>query len=300
MRRAARVACALIVLLPVLVAPATAQEHGRPPVSDEELDSLYIAEVEDASGPPKVLHAEPLFIDLIRDLGARRGEAEWNFGFELAGDDEFDAYEVLVEYEFAPVNRIGIEFEVPATFYAGRPGSPETPSDRIEFLRTAVQWTYLVSPRHSLSAAVGYLNELEFADLDRWGEDPLIRGNTVNPIAIVAKRWGANLHTLLYAGPKRTFAFRGESDPWAVEANWNLHYMLPGTRNFVGLELNQRWQDGDFDMVARPQMRLGVTDNFLVGIATGIPLVRSGERLSFFVRLIWEPGQAHLTAVQDD
>ena len=36
-------------------------------------DSLYIQEVEEKQEPDKVLHAEPLFIDLIRDLGARKG-----------------------------------------------------------------------------------------------------------------------------------------------------------------------------------------------------------------------------------
>ena len=33
--------------------------------------------------PPKVDHAEPLYIDLMRDLGARKGEAEINVGFGL-------------------------------------------------------------------------------------------------------------------------------------------------------------------------------------------------------------------------
>lgn len=37
-------------------------------------DSLFINETERDSGPAKVLHAEPLYIDLIRDLGARKGE----------------------------------------------------------------------------------------------------------------------------------------------------------------------------------------------------------------------------------
>lgn len=37
------------------------------------LDSIYIAETESVKGKDKVLHAEPLFIDLIRDLGARKG-----------------------------------------------------------------------------------------------------------------------------------------------------------------------------------------------------------------------------------
>ena len=32
----------------------------------------------------KVKHAEPIYIDLIRDLDARKGEAEFNFGHSLA------------------------------------------------------------------------------------------------------------------------------------------------------------------------------------------------------------------------
>ena len=33
--------------------------------------------------PLKIEHAEPLFIDLIRDLGARKGEREWNVGMGM-------------------------------------------------------------------------------------------------------------------------------------------------------------------------------------------------------------------------
>ena len=43
--------------------------------------------------PDKVLHAEPLYIDLIRDLGARKGEKEWNFGYGLTDFNDFDEYE---------------------------------------------------------------------------------------------------------------------------------------------------------------------------------------------------------------
>ncbi|MGA1278641.1 MAG: hypothetical protein ACO30P_09510, partial [Candidatus Kapaibacteriota bacterium] len=45
--------------------------------TDDQKDSTYIDEVEDKYPIDKVLHAEPLFIDLIRDLGARKGEKEW-------------------------------------------------------------------------------------------------------------------------------------------------------------------------------------------------------------------------------
>jgi hypothetical protein len=42
-------------------------------------------------------------------------------------------------------------------------------------------------------------------------------------------------------------------------------------------------------MTIRPQMRLGIADNLLIGIVGGIPVSRENERLSSFVRLIWEP-----------
>jgi len=65
--------------------------------------------------------------------------------------------------------------------------------------------------------------------------------------------------------------------------------MISGTRNFIGLEINKEIVDGKFNMVLRPQMRLGIADNVLVGIVIGIPLNRESERLSTFLRFIYEP-----------
>ena len=67
----------------------------------------------------KVLHAEPLYIDLIRDLGARKGEKEWNVGMGMTDRLSYDSYEFLVEYEWAPINRLGLEIEVPVTIFTG-------------------------------------------------------------------------------------------------------------------------------------------------------------------------------------
>ncbi len=73
------------------------------------------------------------------------------------------------------------------------------------------------------------------------------------------------------------------------EANWNLHYMVPGTRNFVGLEVNQSLESRRSNYVFRPQMRVGINDHFLIGIAGGIPVNRDRERVGTFIRLIYEP-----------
>lgn len=69
--------------------------------------------------------------------------------------------------------------------------------------------------------------------------------------------------------------------------------MISGTRNFIGVEFNKTLDGGDFDMTIRPQMRLGIADNLLVGIVTGIPVAQENERFSTFLRLIWEPSHKH-------
>jgi hypothetical protein len=55
-----------------------------------------LKEVEQARELAKALHAEPLYIDLIRGLGARKGEREWNVGLT------YDSYELLAEYKCPP------------------------------------------------------------------------------------------------------------------------------------------------------------------------------------------------------
>jgi len=88
-------------------------------LTNAEKDSLYIQQFEDYKEPDKVFHAEPLFIDLIRDLGARKGEKEWNIGLGLTDNLKFDSYGALIEYEWAPINRLGLEVELPFTIYSG-------------------------------------------------------------------------------------------------------------------------------------------------------------------------------------
>lgn len=263
-------------------------------LSNSQMDSLYILKVEEEENPPKVLHAEPLYIDLIRDLGARKGEKEWNLGLGLTDNLKFDTYEALIEYEFAPINRLGFEIEVPVTIYSPQNGNSgdSIPSDRIESLKLATQWSFYVNPKIATSMALGYIHEFEFSDLDNFG-NPLIKGNLFNPFFIVAKRWGTNFHTLVYTGPRLERNLKTKETLTSYELHTNFHYMISGTRNFIGLEINNYFQENDFDMTLRPQMRVGIADNLLVGIVTGIPIARENQRLSTFLRLIWEPGHKH-------
>ncbi|MGI9548198.1 MAG: HAEPLYID family protein [Flavobacteriaceae bacterium] len=279
------------IVLVLLVIPNSllAQEENRELRSDRLMrDSEYIELVEEKEGPDKVLHAEPLYIDLIRDLGARKGEREWNVGFGLNDEDAYEEYEVLIEYEFAPIDRLGLEIELPFTFYTGEPGDP-LPSNKLDGIQVAAQYTFLVSKKNSISLALGYLHQFKFVPFMDYGTMPLYVGNEFNPFFVAAKRWGRSFHTLIYSGPVIERIFGSGQSNTQLEINTNLHYMIPGTTNFIGIEFNKEIEEGDFGMTIRPQMRVELSDHILIGLVTGIGVARENERLSMFFRLIYEP-----------
>ncbi len=245
--------------------------------------------------PVKIKHAEPLFIDLIRDLGALKGEREWNVGMALVDQLNWDKYETLVEYEWAPRDRLGLEVEIPVTFYAPVTRNLEAtrPSNQIESLKLAAQWSFFVSSRTNSSMALGYLNELNTNDFEKSQSAFWFTGNTFNPFLVAAKRWGSQFHSLLYTGPRFKLDFTSSDWSMRYAVHTSFHYMVPGSRNFVGLEVNKFWGSADFDMTIRPQMRLAISEQLMMGIVTGIPIRRENERFSTFLRLIYEPKHGH-------
>ena len=279
-----RLALTLITFLSVNITYGQVEKELK-----EIKDSLYIEETEGKKTSAKVLHAEPLYIDLIRDLGARKGEKEWNVGLGLTDNGNYDKYTALVEYEWAPVNRLGLEVELPFSLYYPTSGNTTAPSSKLNSLKMAAQYSFYVSERNKISMAVGYIHEFELTEFDNYGKKSLLDGNVYNPFFVAAKRWGNNFHTLLYTGPVIFHHFSSKSYHTSWQINSNVHYMIPGTRNFIGLEINKVTHSSDFDMTLRPQMRVGITDNLLIGIVTGIPIGRENERCNTFLRLIYEP-----------
>ncbi|MDX2062022.1 MAG: HAEPLYID family protein [Bacteroidia bacterium] len=278
------------------VATLHAQHPATP--TDTQLDSTYIEAAESPpESPAKVLHAEPLYIDLIRDLGARKGEQEWNFALDVADNLLFDSYLGIIEYEWAPVHRLGLELETQVLFFSPNrldteTDTTETPGSRIKSIKAAAQYTFCVAPRARFSAALGYLHEWELVELRELTERPAVFGQILSPFLVVAKRWGSNWHSLVYTGPLWEHVLNGPQrgkTQLRYQFNPSVHYLITGTRNFVGLETNYLWEGRETSVVFRPQMRLAVADNLLIGISVGIPLNKTEQRLSSFARLIWEP-----------
>jgi hypothetical protein len=255
-------------------------------------DSTYIASVEKKKGPAKVLHAEPLYIDLIRDLGARKGEREWNVGTGIVDNNAHDVYQMLIEYEWAPLNRLGLEVELPFTFTPS--ASWQKQVNKLNSLKLAAQYTALVHEPSKTSVAVWATctnlncpHFMHMAKLHYWPGIHSVR------FLLRPKDLAATGMDFCTRGP--IWQYHASSQHWRRSGQYNVssHYMLPGTRNFIGVEVNATSQTKDLDVTVRPQMRLSISDNLLIGIVAGIPVKRENQRLSSFARIIYEPGHKH-------
>ncbi|WP_439555800.1 HAEPLYID family protein [Dyadobacter sp.] len=241
--------------------------------------------------PLKIRHAEPLYMDLIRDLGARKGEKEWNVGYGIEGHKDYTVNHTFVEYEFSPVNRLGLEVEVPFAFY--RPAQPQEgaslPRNRIEGLKLAAQYTFLVSDQQQMSMAAGYMHEFRahsFYSINR-GRG-MLKGNSVSPFFIVAKKWGERIHSMIYTGPEWEFTPEESKRELFYQINASMHYVLPGG-HFLGVEVNDESSATSNHTVIRPQMKLVLASNLALGLVTGIPTNFRNNGMSFMARIIFEP-----------
>lgn len=241
------------------------------------------------SKPAKVHHAEPLYMDLVRDLGARKGEKEFNVGTELKGLSSHNQYTFLAEYEFAPINRLGLEVEADFLFFKQTGQPAELPENKLECLKFSSQYSFLVSTKYRATLAVGYTQLLELADFKDYGKTDLIKGTVYSPFFVAAKRWGKDFHTVIYTYPLIVHEFAKNT----MEANWvvnsSLLYSLPQSEHFVGVELNQEFDHGRFGMVIRPQAKITLDEHLAVGLVTGFPVHQKRDGFSAFFRIIYEP-----------
>src|SRR5690606_12706735 len=105
-------------------------------------------------------------------------------------------------YEWAPIDRLGLEIELPFSFYYPTEAGIVAPSSKLNSLKLAGQYSFYVSEKRKTSMALGYIHEFEFTDFDSYNSEKFVTGNIYTPFFVIAKRWGDNFHTLLYTGPQ--------------------------------------------------------------------------------------------------
>ncbi len=106
--------------------------------------------------PVKVHHIEPVYIDLVRDLGARKGEKELNIGGDFTNTKDYSEYGILAEYEFTPLDRLGLEVETDFAFYRRISDVKAIPKNKLDLLKLSVQYSFFVSPKYATTLAAGY------------------------------------------------------------------------------------------------------------------------------------------------
>lgn len=237
---------------------------------------------------PKVHHAEPLYLDLVRDLGARKGEREFNLAAEYINIRKQSKYGLLAEYEWAPINRLGVEVEVDFSFFNAS-GDTVQYQNKMDCIRLSSQYSLWVLPELQTTFALGYTHIFELTEFAKYGKNNLLEVSVFNPYAIAAKVWFKNWHTLLYGGPlfERDLAKKEWDLNWQI--NTSILYGLPGDGNFVGVEFNKLIDNAAFSMTIRPQIKLRLNKQTAIGLVAGIPTGRQDKGFSTFVRLIFEP-----------
>ncbi|MDF2474938.1 MAG: hypothetical protein K0S24_421 [Sphingobacterium sp.] len=227
--------------------------------------------------PDKVHHAEPLYNDLVRDLGARKGEKEFNVGADIKRMRAVDEYGYLMEYEFAPVDRLGLEVETDFAYSKSKMANVSS-SNELERLRLSSQYSFFVSKKHATTLAVGYTQIFNFVE----------GGTAFNPFIVAAKSWHGNWHTLIYSGPEVAYRYKSHKTEVNWQINTSFHYTLPQTDHFIGLEVNQEIASGTLETTLRPQVKLGLTDKLAIGMAVGFPVGSKENTISSFFRLIYQ------------
>ena len=236
----------------------------------------------------KVSHAEPLYNDLVRDLGARKGEKELNAAYDFKKMKNYNENAFLVEYEFAPINRLGLEIEADFSFFNRTNNTGEVPNNKLENLRFSTQYSFFVSTKLKTTLAVGYTQIIEFNDFKNYGKSKLITGTVYNPFFVAAKRFHENFHTIIYTSPLIEHDF----DTNKIVLNWQINtsflYTIPQTKHFVGFEFNHEIIDRKYELTIRPQIKLKMNEKLALGFVAGIPVNKANENWSSFCRMIYE------------
>lgn len=123
---------------------------------------------------------------------------------------------------------------------------------------------------------------------ENYDDSPLITGLQYSPFIVAAKRWGANFHTLIFAGPIFKHEFNTEYTDVDWQFNTSFDYQIPNSPHFVGIEFNKELVDGKFEMVMRPQGKIQINKALAIGLVAGFPITKSEDKFSSFFRVIYE------------
>jgi len=210
---------------------------------------------------------EPMVFDLVRQLGAEKGEIEINALFEQPLDSS-DPTETMVapEIEYAFADGFGLELELP--FEGGK----------LESVKAAAQWT--LGERGNFVHGTQIIVE-RLVQEDGWD---------LSALYIPAFRFNDTWSALAMFGAE-SISGPGVTDDLAALANLTVFARL-NTRLTAGLELNSLLgADAGASLLVMPQLQIDITDLLTVQLGLGASYLDAGARdwfPQFALRVILE------------
>lgn len=239
---------------------------------------------------PKIKHVDPVFEDLTTALGARKGDKEANVNFGYARlRSNHHIVEAQLEYEFAPMDNLGFEINIPFSLYVNNDlATVERPGNQMEFVQWASQYTFYSNPQKGISMALGFKNIFDISSPERESNNFQIQSINYYPFLVFGKNWRDKFFLLFSGGPELTQELRPLEWELGFNLNSNFHYGFSKKDHFIGLEINKKMQDGAMEMYIRPQLILDVGKDFIFGLAIGFPTGKEDEKINGFLRLAYQ------------
>ncbi|MEP7239119.1 MAG: HAEPLYID family protein [Ferruginibacter sp.] len=251
-----------------------------------------------------IKHYMPLYLDIPAEMNVKKGYKEINIAGGYADFKDFNGERALVEYDFAPIDKLGFEIEIPFVFVHQKIQNMQSGNTDVIIpeeggavksamaLRVGFSYSLCSFQKAKTSIAVGYFNEFELTPFEHFGK-PLLEGNVYNPFIAVAKIFGDRFHTMIYTGPAIKQSFELHESKTNVRFNTIISYRFGkgNKETFAGVECNQTWAKAEAgQMVLRPQIQVEITEKWKLGFVGGIPIATSNNlNASGFMRLIYSP-----------
>lgn len=249
-------------------------------------------------------HYMPLYLDIPAEMNVKKGYKEINLASGYADYKDFSSIRTLLEYDFAPIDKLGFEIEIPFVFVNQKTTTTQSESTTVvaheegeavksvTALRVGFNYSLYNSSKAQTSISIGYFNELELTPFEHFGK-PLFEGNVYNPFLSVAKIWKKRWHTMVYSGPAIKQSFEHHESNTAYRFNTIISYRFGSgeKENFAGIECNQTWaKEAAGQMVLYPQVQLELADKWKLGVVAGVPVATNNHlNGSGFLRLIYSP-----------
>ncbi len=254
-------------------------------IADAESFGFYeIGTASSASAEQPVAIPEPLLFDMVRPLGARRGELEFNtlaifpFGspkLATTGDPfgpaptspDRGGIEWAPEVEYAPIDNFALEFEFPFE------------ERTLEAYKLGLQWTFGTAFDNRFIHGFQFLTE-PTPEWQNWNSTFLY---------LAGIRFDETWSMMLMAGGRGDL--EGGMRAGTVERLFNASLFADVTEDIVlGVETNfAARMDGSGQFIVLPQAHLELTECIQVQLGLGAGFTEELTEQSFVIRAIWMP-----------